>query len=186
MKKLTIVALLSLMVLNQYAIAAVPFDDINHLKTLDTAISTQSSTRNQIIAQLNTFSTLSAEKYGEMRGKKLNLLERWVFKLNQKRVKYLLERNDDWDEPSTSDKILAFLAGFFFGSLALYIENLSRVFNRKKIMIWIGIGFGASLLVILGYFIFPIQAIAYLGGLQLLSILITLFLIDPEGMLSRF
>jgi len=174
------------MVFNQYAISAVPFNNATFFKTVDTATVAPSSTRNQVITQLKLFSTISEEKLGEMRGKKLNLLERWTYKFTQKRFNHLLKRNEDWDAPSTSEKILAFFSGFFFGILALYIENSAQVFNRRKIMLWIGLGFGASLLVMLGYFIFPIQLIAYLGGLQLVSMLITLFLLDPVGMLSRF
>jgi hypothetical protein len=183
MKKYIITTLFTLIViaLNLDINAAVPSYPSQVSKTTDTATIIHSlPTKDKVITQLQIFSTMSAEKFGEMRGKKLNLLERWAYKFTQHNVKGLLKRNHYWDSPSTTVKILAFCAGFFFGSLALFIEssNGGRK-NRIKIMKWMWFGFGTFLLPIIYYSINPLPFLCWLILLQLSCFLATLCLVKP-------
>ena len=67
------------------------------------------------VAQMKFFISLTAEKYGELRGKKLNALERFYFHASQKRMKKMLKLYDSGDEPNTLQKINWLLKGYYSG-----------------------------------------------------------------------
>jgi hypothetical protein len=59
--------------------------------------------------------SLTPEKYGELRGRKLNIFERFSFNTSQRRMKKMLQHYEYGDEPNTLQKISWLLKGFLFG-----------------------------------------------------------------------
>ena len=50
---------------------------------------------------MKLFISLTPEKYGELRGRKLNIFERFSFNTSQRRMKKMLKRYEYGDEPTT-------------------------------------------------------------------------------------
>lgn len=63
------------------------------------------------IRQMKFFVGLTVKKYAELRGKRLNFIERFSFKISQKRMKKMLRQYEDGDGPTTLQKISWLLRG---------------------------------------------------------------------------
>ncbi len=100
------------------------------------------------IAQMKAFANISVEKYGELRGKKLNLFEKLAFKTNQKRAKNLLKAYGKHDEPNVLSKISWLVKGLLFGPLALLFGYLFLKDDDRELIKWIWFGFAGFVAII--------------------------------------
>jgi hypothetical protein len=83
MRKL-IFTLLAVLTLNFHGWTALPLSTPSSLQKIETADNPVFSKEKQFrIAQMKLFASLTPEKYGELRGKKLNIFERFSFKTSQ-------------------------------------------------------------------------------------------------------
>ena len=93
------------------------------------------------IAQMKFFVGLTPEQYGNLKGKKLNLLEKMAFKVSQKRMKKMLQHYDYGDEPTTLSKISWLLKGLILGPIALLLGYLFLRDEERELIKWIWFGF---------------------------------------------
>lgn len=104
------------------------------------------------VAQMKLFIELTPEKYGQLRGKKLNIFERFSFKSSQRRMKKMLKYYEYGDEPTTLQKISWLLKGLILGPIALLIGYIFLKDEQRELIkwIWFGfVGFAAIILVVL-------------------------------------
>lgn len=76
------------------------------------------------LAQMKWLANLSAADYEKYRGKKLGLVGKMAFKLNQRKVKKKLQRYDYGDEPNTLSKISWFVKGLILGPIAVALAYI--------------------------------------------------------------
>jgi hypothetical protein len=100
------------------------------------------------IAQMKAFASMTAEKYGEVRGKKLNLFEKLAFKANQKRAKNLLKAYSKHDEPNVLSKISWLVKGLLLGPIALLIGYLFLKDDDRELIKWIWFGFAGFAVIV--------------------------------------
>lgn len=93
------------------------------------------------IAQMKLFIRLTPEKYGELRGRKLNFLERFSFNVSQRRMKKMLKNYGYGDGPTTLEKISWLLKGLLLGPIALLIGYLFLKDDDRELIKWIWFGF---------------------------------------------
>ena len=145
-----VLTLLALLVLSFYGMAAVPISTIDLPKKADTANVQQLSKEEQLkISELKLISSMSAEKYGELRGKKLNLFERLAYNASQKRANHLLKEYRDGDARDVLRKISSFCEGLLFGLLAVLLGYLFLRGDDRQYIKWIWYGFGAWIVILL-------------------------------------
>ncbi|MEO6547397.1 MAG: hypothetical protein ABIN94_05335 [Ferruginibacter sp.] len=111
----------------------------------------RSDMQNYRVAQMKQFIGLTADRYGVLRGKKLNFLEKISFHVTQRRMKKMLKTYEYGDEPTTLQKISWLLKGLLFGPLALLFGYLFLKDEERELIKWIWFGFAgfAAIVVVL-------------------------------------
>ena len=98
----------------------------------------------QEITAMKEFVTLSPKQYGELRGKKLSLVEKVEFKIVQKKLKKQLSYYDG--DGSEGFNFGGFALGFFLGLIGALLSFISKDRNFRK---WAWIGFGSWVVLLL-------------------------------------
>ena len=94
------------------------------------------------VAKMRWFASLSTEQYSKLRGKKLNLMERWSFHLSQNRMKKML-KHYDYGEISTLQKISWLLKGLLLGPIAIALAYIFLRDEERELIKWTWFGFAA-------------------------------------------
>jgi len=142
--------LLVLLAMNFYGMTAVPVSKIDPPKKTEIVNENQLSKEDQLkIDELKMISSMSAEKYGELRGKKLNFVERLAYKATQKRANHLLKKYIDEGTRDVLRKITSFCEGLLFGLLAVLLGYIFLRGDDKKYIKWIWYGFAAWIVILL-------------------------------------
>lgn len=148
-KSKQLLILVTLLVFNYGAFAAVLPSTINETATTSVAPKKELSVTDALrVAQMKAFAGMTAEKYGELRGKKLNLLEKLAFKANQQRAKNLLKAYSKHDEPNVLSKISWLVKGLLFGPLALLFGYLFLKDDDRELIKWIWFGFAGFVAIV--------------------------------------
>jgi hypothetical protein len=145
------------LVINSETFAAVLPANVSNNVTPNETVTKQSSLAKQMyLAQMRAFVSMSVEKYGELRDKKLNTLERLAFKMNQKRAKSLLKAYSKHDEPNVLSKISWVAKGFLLGPIALILGYLFLKDDDRELIKWIWFGF-AGFVVVVAIFLLTVK-----------------------------
>jgi len=133
--------ILSVFILNLNAHTALPSSASSKSKTESTTNLQQSKEEELRVAQMKLFVGMSLKDYEQLKGKKLNFLERVSFKLSQRRMKQMLMHYDYGDSPTTLQKISWFFKGLLFGPLALLVAYIFARDEERELIKWIWFGF---------------------------------------------
>lgn len=148
--------LLAIFVLNFNGWAASPYAALSSNRLLSDH-KTESTGNSKLFAkdelrieQMKLFVSLTPEKYGELRGKKLNFIEKASFNLSKHRMKQMLKYYQYGDGPSTLSKISWLLKGLLFGPIALALGYIFLKDDDRELIKWIWFGFiGFAAIVVL-------------------------------------
>jgi len=146
---LTIAALLTF---NLIGLAAIPVSDfVVTPKTETPKINKLSAKDNARIAQMKFYTNLSLKDYEKLKGKKLNFIERQLFKTSQHRMRKMLKNYNDGDGPTILQKMSWFLKGLLLGPIAVLLAYIFLKDEERDLIkwAWFGfIGFAALVLVV--------------------------------------
>jgi len=128
--------LLMALVINNYGWSAMPImkESLPYAMKNSHELKSDSARINQI----KMLSALTAAKYGELKGKKLNALQRLAFNLSKQRMKSLLKHLSA--EPNILSKISWLLKGVLLGPIALAIGYLIFKDEDRELIKWIWFG----------------------------------------------
>ncbi|MES1224761.1 MAG: hypothetical protein ABUT20_55230 [Bacteroidota bacterium] len=90
--------------------------------------------------QLQWFAGLTLKDYESLRGKKLNMFEKFSFRINQRRAKQML-KHADWDEVTVWQKISWCFKGLILGPIALILGYIFLKDEERVLIKWIWFGF---------------------------------------------
>ncbi len=153
------------MFFNFYLSAAVPI----YTSTKDIASNMAQFQSLHPIEQLKNITSMNAEQFGKMRGKKLNLMERLAFKMVQNRAKHLLrdKKSDTDNDNDNANNVLAFLVGMLSSfilpvtsSLVFGIVLLFYKGKNRDLLKWALIGS------LIGLLLFIILLFAIISGFR--------------------
>jgi len=148
MKKL-ILTLVTILVLNLHDWAAVPSISYPMSHKVEIPGDPVQSLKIKLrIIQMRQFIELTPEKYWELRGKKLNFVERFSFKTSQRRMKKMLKQYESGDGPTTLQKISWLLKGLILGPIALLIGYLFLKDEERELIKWIWFGFAGFVIIV--------------------------------------
>ena len=135
-KQKMVLVLLMALVINNYGWSAMPImkESLPYAMNNSHELKTDSASINQI----KMLSALTAAKYGELKGKKLNALQRLAFNLSKQRMKSLLKHLSA--EPNILSKISWLLKGVLLGPIALAIGYLIFKDEDRELIKWIWFG----------------------------------------------
>ena len=134
--------LLSVFILNFNARPALPaLATFSSTKTEALTNSSQSKEEQLRVAQMKRFAGMSLKDYEQLKGKKLNFIERISFRLSQRRMKKMLMYYDYGEAPTTLQKISWLLKGLLFGPLALLFGYIFMKDDERELIKWIWFGF---------------------------------------------
>ena len=139
MKKTTIIVpLLMAFIISYSGWSAVPvLKGEKYLNPISHQLSKEDSVH---LNQMKLLTSMTAEKYGELRGRKLNLLQRLAFNFSKQRMKRVLNPFTNGDEPSILSKISWLLRGIVLGPIALLIGYLTLKDEDRQLIKWIWFG----------------------------------------------
>ena len=134
-QKMVLVLLMAL-VINNYGWSAMPImkESLPYAMKNSQELKTDSARTNQI----KMLSALTAAKYGELKGRKLNFLQRLAFNLSKQRMKSMLKKLSA--EPNVLSKISWLLRGILLGPIALAIGYLIFKDEDRELIKWIWFG----------------------------------------------
>ncbi len=151
MQKLTF-TLFAIFILHCNGWTALPSSTFPLYPKTETVNNPISSGKDQFhIAQMKLFISLTPEKYGELRGKKLNFLEKFSFKVSQRRMKKMLKHYEYGDGPTTLQKISWLLKGLILGPVALLLGYLFLKDEERELIKWIWFGFAGFTIVAVAF-----------------------------------
>ena len=134
---LTLIAILALNLFSQRSIAisttALNFTEFTNNQS-------HSSKDNWRISQMRFYASLSLKDYEKLRGKKLNFVEKQLFKISQHRMKKMLKAYEG-DGPTTIQKISWLLKGLLLGPIALILGYIFLKDEERELIKWIWFGF---------------------------------------------
>lgn len=135
-KQKMVLVLLMALLLNNYGWSAVPImkESLPYALNNSQDLKADSSRANQ----MKVLSALTAAKYGELKGKKLNVLQRLAFNLSKQRMKSMLKNLSA--EPNVLSKISWLLKGILLGPIALGIGYLIFKDEDRELIKWIWFG----------------------------------------------
>jgi hypothetical protein len=149
MKRL-LFTLLALLILNFNGWAISPSSTFPILHKIELVEHPVQSTNIQFrIDQMKLFISLTPEKYGELRGKKLNFPEKLSFKVSHRRMKKMLKHYEYGDEPTTLQKISWLCQGLLLGPIALIVGYLFLKDEERELIKWIWFGFAGFAIIFL-------------------------------------
>ena len=99
------------------------------------------------LAKMRLFAGLSIEEYSKLKGKKLNFLERFSFRLTQNRVKKMLKRYD-YGDVTVLQKISWLLKGLLLGPIAVLLAYLFVGEDERELIKWVWFGFAGFVAII--------------------------------------
>ena len=99
------------------------------------------------LAKMRWFASLSIEDYSELKGKKLNFMERFSFRLSQNRVKKMLKRYD-YGDVTVLQKISMLLKGLLLGPIAVLLAYLFVGEDERELIKWVWFGFAGFVAII--------------------------------------
>lgn len=143
----TLVAILALnfIFLTAFASSTIPLSSITE-PTSNLPLPKKDQIR---IAQMRQFISLTSEEYGKLSGHKLNLIEKFTFKISQRRMAKMLKHYDYGDGPNTLSKISWLVKGLLLGPIALLLGYLFLKDDDRELIKWIWFGFaGFSIIVV--------------------------------------
>ena len=131
-----VLVLLMALVINNYGWSAMPImkESLPYAMKNSQELKTDSARTNQI----KMLSALTAAKYGELKGRKLNFLQRLAFNLSKQRMKSMLKKLSA--EPNVLSKISWLLRGILLGPIALAIGYLIFKDEDRELIKWIWFG----------------------------------------------
>lgn len=100
------------------------------------------------LEQMKIFSALSVKEYEQLKGKKLNFLQRFAFKTSQHRMKKMLKGYDKEAVATTLQKISWLLKGILLGPIALLLGYTFLKGDERELIKWIWFGFAGWVIVI--------------------------------------
>ncbi|MBE7170143.1 MAG: hypothetical protein INR73_06115 [Williamsia sp.] len=99
------------------------------------------------ILQMKRFVDLTPADYEKLSGKKMNVLQRAVFKLSQKRMKNMLHAYS-YGNVTLLQKISWFLRGLLFGPLAVLMAYIFTTEDNRELIKWAWFGFAGQVVLI--------------------------------------
>jgi hypothetical protein len=99
------------------------------------------------VAQMKKFCSLSAEEYGKLRGKKLNLFEKISFKLSQRRMRQML-KHYEYGEVTTLQKISWLIKGLLLGPIAVILAYIFIPEDERELIKWVWFGFAGFAIIV--------------------------------------
>ncbi len=101
----------------------------------------KTSSKDQLrVAQMKWFVSLTVPGYEKLKGKKINFLEKFSFKLSQKRMKKMIKLYDD-GEVTTLEKISWLLKGLVLGPIAVLLAYIIFKEDKRELIKWTWFGF---------------------------------------------
>lgn len=99
------------------------------------------------VEQMKKFVRFTIADYEQLKGRKMNFLERASFKLTQKRMKKMIKAYD-YGDVSALQKIGWLLKGLLLGPIAVLLAYLFTTEDDRKLVKWAWIGFGGQLVLV--------------------------------------
>jgi hypothetical protein len=99
------------------------------------------------IAEMKLFVALTIPQYEKLKGKKMNRLEKFSFKLSQKRMRNMLKRYD-YGEVTTLEKISWLVRGIVLGPIAVLLAYIFTTENNRELITWVWFGFAGWAIII--------------------------------------
>lgn len=96
---------------------------------------------NARLMQMRLYANLSIKDYEKFRGKKINMVERFLFKTSHHRMKKMLKSYDRDGAVTTLQKISWLLKGIVLGPIALLLGYLLLKGEDRELIKWIWFGF---------------------------------------------
>jgi len=100
------------------------------------------------IAQMRYFTNLSLKEYEKLKGKKLNVFEKFSFKTSQRRAKKLITSYDREGTLNVLQKIGWLLKGIVLGPIAIAIGYIFLKDEEREYIKWIWFGFAGWVVVL--------------------------------------
>lgn len=107
-----------------------------------------SKEENARLSRMRLFVALNASEYEKLRGKKLNVIERVTFKINQRRMHKMVNLYKDGYGPTTLQKISWLLKGLILGPIALILGYLLLKDDDRELIKWIWFGFAGFIVIV--------------------------------------
>jgi len=101
----------------------------------------RTSKENLRIAQMRFYTSLSLKEYQTLKGKKLNFIERKLFKASQQRMNKMLKAYDDGDGPTILQKMSWYLKGLVLGPIAVLLAYIFLKDEERELIKWTWFGF---------------------------------------------
>jgi hypothetical protein len=100
------------------------------------------STKDELrLAQMKLFVSLTPGQYEKLKGKKMNFIELFSFKISQRRMKKMIKIYDYGDGPTTLQKISWLLKGLVLGPIALILGYIFLQDEERDLIKWVWFGF---------------------------------------------